>query len=160
MSEVALENVSNTVEETVEVEQSDEVSTEVDNRARQLDLSLKRVVEEETPAHDATGEPKKQRLGCDDIFEETSKKDWSLGDHLLKFFNKYSKQHVAEKIVQAHVLDVYPTPVDLPKALMLDNHLETHLLEKQKVPLVDRDSDLLRIAQKLQAIMGPLGKVW
>ena len=41
MSEVALENVSNTVEETVEVEQSDEVSTEVDNRARQLDLSLK-----------------------------------------------------------------------------------------------------------------------
>ena len=87
---------------------------------------------------------------------------WSLPDQLASYFNDLSREFFEDDDLRDEfgvpIKEVNPVPENIQKVPKLDNFLEEDWKEKKF--LVENDSDVARVQERIRDVMGPLSKVW
>lgn len=84
---------------------------------------------------------------------------WELPASIKGYVHKYMANHISEKDIRDHVLNINPVPTNVKMVPVLDNYIKNLLTNNSKVNTLKNEKVLKTIQENFLAILGPLSRI-
>ncbi|XP_066931160.1 uncharacterized protein [Clytia hemisphaerica] len=101
--------------------------------------------------------PKRRRF---ELNNENEAASWELTEPMKLYIEKYIATHVQEKDLKEQVYSEHPVPANLKKVPELDSYMKTLLQDNSRYQTLKFEKTLKHLNDKIQAVYGPVSKIW